>query len=61
MRDIVDRLREVADLKAGEMLPAHLYDDPEFGIGNWADGMSRLLNDAIGEIKQLRAMLKGDL
>lgn len=50
MRDIVDRLKEIADLKSGDPLPKGF-----FGLdGSWAWGMSILLYNAITEIETLR-------
>ena len=49
--DIVDRLQAIADLERGSVVPAWLYAPDTY---SWAEGMSKLLNEAIAEIKRLR-------
>lgn len=53
-RDICERLQAVADLRPGDMLPDWLYEEDQWGPGNWASGMSKLLREAIAEIRKLR-------
>lgn len=50
MTDIVDRLKQVADLKSGDSLPKEFWDE----TNSWAGAMSALLYEAIAEIKELR-------
>lgn len=51
MSDIVERMRELAATKSGEMPPAW------FPHINWGDAMSALLNEAADEIERLRALV----
>jgi len=54
-RDICERLRAIADLERGSPIPEWLYDGWE--AGGWDVGMSKLLNEAIDEISNLRRQL----
>lgn len=58
-RDLLDRLQVIADLRAGQMFPGWMLDDPNWGSNNWANGMSQLLYEAIKEIKDLRMLQDG--
>lgn len=51
MRDVTDRLDEIAALRPGDELPDWLYGDR----ASWAAGMSALLTEARLEIHRLRA------
>jgi len=53
-RDICERLQAIADLKAGASIPEWLYDEGGWEVGGWNVGMSKLLREAIAEIKRLR-------
>ena len=50
MTDILDRLKDIADLKRGDEMPAGWSTD-------WATPMSALLNEAIAEIMRLRSAI----
>lgn len=49
--DIIERMQIIANLRTGDQPPPWLFRNDD---SSWADGMSRLLNDAIAEIKRLR-------
>jgi hypothetical protein len=53
-KDIIDRLKMIAALKAGDMVPMEIRNDPAWAAGNWHVGMSAMLTEAINEIERLR-------
>ena len=48
--DIVERLREIAELKPGDQVPS-------LGINTWGIELSALLSEAIEEIEKLRGKM----
>jgi hypothetical protein len=50
--DLVERLREVANLKVGDRMPPWMWSG-----NNWGPGMSELCEAAAKEIEELRARL----